>query len=57
MNGHDARRLEWQKTDGLGGFASGTVSGMRTRRYPRPVDLGHAAPRAGRECNSERRSA
>jgi predicted glycogen debranching enzyme len=24
---------EWLETDGLGGFASGTVSGMRTRRY------------------------
>jgi predicted glycogen debranching enzyme len=27
----DAR--EWLETDGLGGFASGTVSGVRTRRY------------------------
>jgi predicted glycogen debranching enzyme len=26
-------RLEWLETDGLGGFASGTVSGIRTRRY------------------------
>ena len=24
---------EWIETDGLGGFASGTVSGIRTRRY------------------------
>ena len=24
---------EWLETDGLGGFASGTVQGMRTRRY------------------------
>ena len=24
---------EWLETDGLGGFASGTVSGLRTRRY------------------------
>lgn len=24
---------EWLETDGLGGFASGTVSGQRTRRY------------------------
>jgi len=24
---------EWLETDGLGGFASGTVSGIRTRRY------------------------
>ncbi len=26
-------RAEWIETDGLGGFASGTVSGIRTRRY------------------------
>ncbi|HKE19915.1 MAG TPA: amylo-alpha-1,6-glucosidase [Kofleriaceae bacterium] len=26
-------RAEWIETDGLGGFASGTVSGVRTRRY------------------------
>ena len=25
--------LEWLEADGLGGFASGTVSGVRTRRY------------------------
>src|SRR5262245_55347573 len=25
--------LEWLETDGLGGFASGTASGVRTRRY------------------------
>ena len=24
---------EWLETDGLGGFASGTVCGIRTRRY------------------------
>src|ERR1043165_5091401 len=24
---------EWLETDGLGGFACGTVSGIRTRRY------------------------
>jgi predicted glycogen debranching enzyme len=28
-----ARGREWLETDGLGGFASGTVSGVRTRRY------------------------
>lgn len=28
-----ASRLEWLEADGLGGFASGTVSGLRTRRY------------------------
>ena len=26
-------RLEWLEADGLGGFVSGTVSGIRTRRY------------------------
>src|SRR5262245_34710961 len=26
-------RSEWLEADGLGGFASGTVSGIRTRRY------------------------
>jgi predicted glycogen debranching enzyme len=26
-------RAEWLEADGLGGFASGTVSGVRTRRY------------------------
>jgi predicted glycogen debranching enzyme len=30
MNNRDK---EWLETDGLGGFASGTVSGVRTRRY------------------------
>jgi predicted glycogen debranching enzyme len=28
-----ARRCEWLECDGLGGFASGTVSGVRSRRY------------------------
>ncbi len=27
------RKAEWLETDGLGGFASGTVEGIRTRRY------------------------
>src|SRR6187402_3793217 len=26
-------RLEWLETNGLGGFASGTISGIHTRRY------------------------
>src|SRR5258708_19218279 len=26
-------QLEWLETNGLGGFASGTVSGVHTRRY------------------------
>ncbi len=29
----DTRSREWLEADGLGGFASGTVSGIRTRRY------------------------
>lgn len=28
-----ASKLEWLETNGLGGYASGTVSGIRTRRY------------------------
>ena len=30
---NDSRHREWLETDGLGGFASGTISGLRTRRY------------------------
>jgi predicted glycogen debranching enzyme len=29
----DASSREWLETDGLGGFASGSVTGIRTRRY------------------------
>ena len=29
----DASTREWLVTDGLGGFAMGTVGGLRTRRY------------------------
>jgi predicted glycogen debranching enzyme len=29
----DKYEAEWLETDGLGGFASGTISGIRTRRY------------------------
>lgn len=42
------RDREWLGTDGLGGFASGAVSGMRARRYHgllvlqlRPAPLHH----------------
>ena len=28
-----ARSLEWIETNGLGGYASGTVSGAHSRRY------------------------
>ena len=39
--------LEWLETDGLGGFASGTVSGIRTRRY-HALLLNATTPPAGR---------
>jgi predicted glycogen debranching enzyme len=38
---------EWLETDGLGGFASGTTSGIRTRRY-HALLLAAAAPPADR---------
>ncbi|MCI0408397.1 MAG: glycogen debranching enzyme N-terminal domain-containing protein, partial [Acidobacteria bacterium] len=38
---------EWIETDGLGGFASGTVSGVRTRRY-HALLLSSAAPPTNR---------
>ncbi|NLT70702.1 MAG: hypothetical protein GXX91_08400 [Verrucomicrobiaceae bacterium] len=38
---------EWLETDGLGGFASGTVSGIRTRRY-HALLLTATAPPSGR---------
>src|SRR5262245_25216688 len=40
-------RSEWLETDGLGGFASGTVSGIRTRRY-HALLLPATTPPAGR---------
>jgi len=40
-------RNEWLEADGLGGFASGTVSGIRTRRY-HPLLLTATKPPAGR---------
>ena len=40
-------RAEWLEPDGLGGFASGTVSGIRTRRY-HAILLTATAPPAGR---------
>jgi predicted glycogen debranching enzyme len=40
-------RTEWLEPDGLGGFASGTTSGIRTRRY-HAVLLATTAPPAGR---------
>jgi predicted glycogen debranching enzyme len=41
------RETEWLETDGLGGFASGTTSGVRTRRY-HALLLAAAAPPADR---------
>jgi glycogen debranching enzyme len=41
------RRAEWLEPDGLGGFASGTVEGIRTRRY-RGLLLASLKPPTGR---------
>jgi Glycogen debranching enzyme N terminal len=35
-----ADEAEWLEADGLGGFASGTASGVRTRRYHRAAGAG-----------------
>jgi hypothetical protein len=35
---------EWIEVDGLGGFASGTVSGIRSLRFSVIVDLERTAP-------------
>jgi predicted glycogen debranching enzyme len=40
---------EWLEADGLGGFASGTVSGVRTRRY-HALLLAATTPPTGRVC-------
>jgi predicted glycogen debranching enzyme len=40
-------QAEWLEADGLGGFASGTVSGIRTRRY-HALLLAATTPPAGR---------
>ncbi len=40
---------EWLETDGLGGFASGTTAGIRTRRY-HALLLTAAAPPSGRKA-------
>src|SRR5690242_9187062 len=46
MNPPDSS-AEWLEADGLGGFASGTVSGIRTRRY-HALLLTATTPPAGR---------
>src|SRR5262245_43232880 len=33
MVSQQQRTAEWLETDGLGGFSSGTISGIRSRRY------------------------
>src|SRR5579863_9584065 len=43
----DLDEREWLEADGLGGFASGTVSGVRTRRY-HAVLLAATTPPTGR---------
>jgi glycogen debranching enzyme len=44
---HIDDRTEWLEADGLGGFASGTTSGVRTRRYHAPL-LSATTPPTGR---------
>jgi predicted glycogen debranching enzyme len=45
--GPDREMSEWLEADGLGGFASGTISGIRTRRY-HALLLAATLPPAGR---------
>src|SRR5450432_1164376 len=45
--GPDNEKSEWLEADGLGGFASGTVSGIRTRRY-HALLLAATTPPSGR---------
>jgi glycogen debranching enzyme len=42
----DLMRREWLEADGLGGFASGTSTGIRTRRY-HGLLLAATTPRLG----------
>jgi predicted glycogen debranching enzyme len=45
--GPEMQKSEWLEANGLGGFASGTVSGVRTRRY-HALLLAATTPPAGR---------
>ena len=47
INLTETSQQEWLEADGLGGFASGTVSGIRTRRY-HALLLAATRPPAGR---------
>jgi len=49
MSSHYPETAEWLEADGLGGFASGTVSGIRTRRY-HALLLTATTPPTGRVC-------
>jgi len=48
MTRMEDERLEWLEADGLGGFASGTATGIRTRRY-HALLLSAATPPTGRQ--------
>src|SRR6185369_3461567 len=47
LSPHLSSSHEWLEADGLGGFASGTASGVRTRRY-HSLLLGAITPPTGR---------
>src|SRR6185369_9077711 len=49
MSSRYPEEAEWLEADGLGGFASGTVSGRRTRRY-HALLLAATTPPTGRVC-------
>jgi predicted glycogen debranching enzyme len=48
INAANDTRQEWLEADGLGGFASGTASGIRTRRY-HALLLSATTPPTGRQ--------